>query len=306
VIRDVKAEIKPRQVAANEKALESIVSKLPCDVRRTILRGKVTGSFLSVLPSTVNGTELSKTEFRDALLLRYSRSPVDLQSLCDGCGKAFSVRHGLGCHTGGLVIGRHDDIRDELVNLASRAFKPSAVRDEPLINPCRPAEPLPVMEASVCQLHQKVDGEDKGDILVHGFYEVGKDCIFDVAVIDTDAKSYLSMDPAKVLKIHEKRKNKHYKPLCEAQRRDFTSVVVSTDGMLGREATSVLNRLSSLLAAKWEKPYSEVCGYVRARMSVAICRATNRCLRGSRIPTSKMSSRFPQWEDQAGLGLFRR
>jgi hypothetical protein len=185
VIRDVKAEIKPRQVAANEKALESIVSKLPCDVRRTILRGKVTGSFLSVLPSTVNGTELSKTEFRDALLLRYSRSPVDLQSLCDGCGKAFSVRHGLGCHTGGLMIGRHDDIQDELVYLASRAFKPSAVRDEPLINPCRSAEHLPVLEPLVRRIHQTVDGEDHGDALVHGFWDHTTDCIFDVAVIDT-------------------------------------------------------------------------------------------------------------------------
>ncbi len=174
-----------------------------------------------------------------------------------------------------------------------------------MINPSRPAEPLPVLDAPVC-LHQKVDGEDKGDVLVHGFWVPGTDCIFDVAVIDTDAKSYLSTDPAKVLHNHEKRKNKHYKELCEAQRRHFTPVVVSTDGMLGREAASVIKRLSSLLAAKWEKPYSEVCGYVRARFSVAICRATNRCLRGSRIPASQMSSRFPQWEDQAGLGLFRR
>jgi hypothetical protein len=62
-----------------------------------------------------------------------------------------------------------------------------------------------------------------------------------------------------------------------------------------------------MLAEKWdEKPYPEqVCGYVNARMSIAIVRATHLCIRGSRIPTGKMCNRLPQWEDKAGLGLFR-
>ena len=52
--------------------------------------------------------------------------------------------------------------------------------------------------------------------------------------------------------------------------------------------------------------YCEVCGYVNARMSIAIVRATHFYLRGSRIPTSKMCNRLPQWEDKAGPRLFRR
>jgi hypothetical protein len=50
--------------------------------------------------------------------------------------------------------------------------------------------------------------------------------------------------------------------------------------------------------------YAVVRGYVNARMSIAILRATHICLRGSRIPSSKMSNRFPLWEDKAGLSLF--
>jgi hypothetical protein len=72
---------------------------------------------------------------------------------------------------------------------------------------------------------------------------------------------------------------------------------------LGKEARILLKKLK-----KWEKPYSEVCGYFNARMSIAIARATHHpslYIRGSRIPTSKMSNRLPQWEDKAGLGLFR-
>ena len=69
--------------------------------------------------------------------------------------------------------------------------------------------------------------------------------------------------------------------------------------------TSSTKKLSILLSDKWEKPYAVVRGYVNARMSIAIVRATHICLRGSRIPTSKMSNRRPQWEDKAGLSLFR-
>jgi hypothetical protein len=60
-----------------------------------------------------------------------------------------------------------------------------------------------------------------------------------------------------------------------------------------------------MLSEKWEKPFSEVCGYVNARMSIAIVRATHLCIRGSRIPTGKVCNRIPQWEDKAGLGLLR-
>jgi hypothetical protein len=51
----------------------------------------------------------------------------------------------------------------------------------------------------------------------------------------------------------------------------------------------LLKKLSYLLAKKWEKPYIEVCGYVNARMSIALVRATYLRLHGSHILTSKMS-----------------
>jgi hypothetical protein len=92
---------------------------------------------------------------------------------------------------------------------------------------------------------------------------------------------------------------------CLEQRRHFSPFVVSADGLLGKEAKILLRKLSAMLATKWEKPYSEVCGYGNARMSIAIVRAAHLCIRGSRIPTGKMRNRLPQWEENAGLGLFR-
>jgi hypothetical protein len=83
---------------------------------------------------TVNGTERSAQEFRDALLLRYACCPPDLPIQCDGCQLKFNVCHALECKRGSLVVSRHNEIRDELSDLASKAFFPSAVRDEPIIH----------------------------------------------------------------------------------------------------------------------------------------------------------------------------
>jgi hypothetical protein len=80
---------------------------------------------------------------------------------------------------------------------------------------------------------------------IRGFWERGTDCIIDVRVTDTDARA-ISKDPAKVLEAHERERRKYLKP-CLEQRRHFTPFVVSTDGLIGKEAkTLLMKKLSSL------------------------------------------------------------
>jgi hypothetical protein len=110
VIREVKSELKLCSAANNESSLNDLASKMSCNKRRTILRGKETGQWLSVLPSTVNGTIISAQEFRDALLLGYTHCPPDLPIQCNGCQQKFSVHHALECKHGGLLISRHNEI----------------------------------------------------------------------------------------------------------------------------------------------------------------------------------------------------
>jgi hypothetical protein len=125
------------------------------------------------------------------------------------------------------------------------------------------------------------------------------------AFTDTDAKSYSKRDPAKVLESQEKEKKQKYLEACLERRRHFTPFVCSVDGMLGREAKTFAQRLAAMLANRWEKSYSQVCGYVNSRLSISIVRATHLCMRGgSRVPVHKISIRYPQWEDGAGLSLF--
>jgi hypothetical protein len=100
-----------------------------------------------------------------------------------------------------------------------------------------------------------------------------------------------------------KEKKKKYLNACLDQQRSYVPFVVSTDGLLGREAKNLVKQIALRLTAKWEPPYSVIRGFVNARINLAILRATNLCIRGSRVPASKMSKRV-QWLDGAGLGLF--
>jgi hypothetical protein len=75
--------------------------------------------------------------------------------------------------------------------------------------------------------------------------------------------------------------------------------VVSTDGLIGREAKNLLKQIALQPTAKWEQPYSVGRGFINARINLAILRATNICIRHSRVPASKI-----QWLYGTGLGLF--
>ena len=196
-------------------------------------------------------------------------------------------------------------------------MSPSKVRDKPMIHTgCKISDGnLPAhartQNSSNLPLNESnnltnVDDEkpfERGDILIHGFYEKQTSCIIDVRVTDSDSPSNLSASPEKVLLRHEKEKKKKYLEACLEERRHFSPYVCDCYGLLGSEAKAVNKKLAAKLANKWKAPYSSTCGFINARISIAIIKATPLCLRGSRIPFRNMSSKWCQWDDGAGLLL---
>ena len=59
-------------------------------------------------------------------------------------------------------------------------------------------------------------------------------------------------------------------------------MVYSANGIPGAEALTTQNRLAALLSYKLKREYSGMCGFVRARMSLAILRSNSLLLRGPR------------------------
>ena len=68
-------------------------------------------TWLSALPLAAYGFHLSKSEFWDAIHLRYGWPPPNLPLQC-ACGKSFDANHALSCPTGGLRTINHNEIRD--------------------------------------------------------------------------------------------------------------------------------------------------------------------------------------------------
>jgi hypothetical protein len=150
-----------------------------------------------------------------------------------------------------------------------------------------------------------VPTEDRGDVAVRGFWCRGTTAIFDVRITDTDAPTYRGQSTAKVLEKHEKEKKKKYLKACLEQRRHFTPLVFSVDGVLGSEAKAASKRLAARLSEKWKRPYSEVCGFVRSRLSVSLVRSMSSCLRGARDPAANNIGRAT-WDSGTGLALYRQ
>ena len=76
------------------------------------------------------------------------------------------------------------------------------------------------------------------------------------------------------------------------------------DGVLGIEAKMFLKELSRKISLKWDRDVSEVYNFVKARISVAIARASYYCIRGSRLHASYLGFYGGLWEDGSALEQF--
>ena len=181
-----------------------------------------------------------------------------MPALCDGCGCQFITGHALDCRKGGLVIQRHNEIRDAFGDLASIAYK--EVLREPVIREPNVQNNVPALVA---------------DLSVRGVWQSQTTTFFDVRVVDSDASSYVQRDVNAVLSSIEHFKKQKYSQAAECVHASFTPFVVTADGALGVEGKAFMHLLSEKIAATWHKSNSEVMGYVRARLMFAILRATN-------------------------------
>ena len=173
-------------------------------------------SWLSVLPLARSQFDLSAQEFRDGLALRYRKPLLPFPAVCNGCGAPFSIEHVLDCCFGGMVTRRHNEVCDAFGDLVSLVWSP--VVKEPV-------------------LRDRSAGADAliADLCVCGVWGPQIKALFDIRVVDTDARSYCARSPKDVLGTAEGEKKRKYLQVCQDRRATFTPLCVSVDGMLGSE-----------------------------------------------------------------------
>ena len=157
-------------------------------------------------------------------------------------------------------------MREALGDDASIAFR-DVIR-EPIVRDADPVRGLPALVA---------------DLGVRGLWAAQTEALPDIHVMDTDAQSYSSRTVDSVLLSAENEKKKKYLDAVESRHASLTPFVTSIDCVYAREANSIMKLLATKIPLKWEKPLSEVTGWVRVTLAFAILRATNLCIRGSRV-----------------------
>ena len=80
-----RARIEDEMIALSRRGQEN------ASVGRRDKRNCSNGAWLTVIPTTLNDTNLEKNEWQDSARLRNNLAPMGMQSHCDGCGAGMSV-----------------------------------------------------------------------------------------------------------------------------------------------------------------------------------------------------------------------
>ena len=234
---------------------------------------KGVSSWLTAMPVLHHGTVLRKTDFRDALCIRYDLPLLDVATACV-CGSAMSVHHAMTCPCGGYSTARHNEVRDLLAAVVGEVFPNVEVEPQllPLEGEClvgRTANRAP---------------DARLDIRARGFWTRQQDAYFDVRVTHLKASVLSRSEASSQLHSHELQKKRQYAERVNVVDRGvFTPLVFSTCGMAARECSFFLKNLAGVISEKnVDVPYSVVMNHLRCKLSFCLLRWAITCLRGCR------------------------
>ena len=180
--------------------LEEVKVMLPDKTQRAVDLACEKGAFnwLTVIPLKDMDFDLNKREFRDAVRLRYDWPIPDNPSECV-CGNLFTVDHAMICQRGGLVIQRHNEIRDLQAELLDMVCYD--VQVEPALQPI-------TGEELARGTNQAPDA--RLDVHCRGLWERQRAAFFDIRVCHPNADSYRDLSPKQIYRIHENEKKRKY------------------------------------------------------------------------------------------------
>ena len=255
-----------------EKQHEEVVLGTLCEpTKRAVEQAKEKGAsnWLSTLPLEDQGFTLNKGEFRDALAIRYNKELRGLPSKCP-CGLPFNLNHALNCKRGGLVIIRHNNIRDFEANLLRQVC--NDVETEP---------PLQPLEGE--NIAGLTGDEARPDVRARGFWRHGQNAYFDVRVTNANSDSQSNMTSAKVYAKHEAEKKRNYNQrIMQIEHGTFTPLVFSVNGGIAPECEKFHKHVAERISEKTGEKYNHVISWIRCKLSFLILRAALMCVRGSR------------------------
>ena len=272
---NAKTEVRRLRQEKLSSVAAQVRSDLPNSLQRSmdLAQEKGASSWLSALPREEFGYTLHKGAFRDALALRYGWLSSNTPTSC-ACGASFTVEHALSCPKGGFPIIRHNEVRDLTANLMSEVCHD--VRIEPDLQP--------ITGEAFSRTSTVVEDGARLDISASGFWGGRFErAFFDVRVFNPHARSNRQHSLPAMYRKHESIKRRTYEErVREVEHGSFTPLVMSLTGGLSRAANVCFKRLASMLASKFDQPYSCTINWLRCRLCFSLLRASIQCIRGAR------------------------
>ena len=184
------------------------------------------------------------------------------------------MEHALSCAKGGFPSIRHNEIRNLMATLLTEVCHD--VRIEPGLQPVT-NETLTGASAN------RQDGA-RLDIAANGFLGgTFERTFFDVRVFNPHAPSNRHTQLSSCYRKHEQMKKSAYEErIREVEHASFTPLVISATGGLANEASTFYKRLASLLASKWDHPYSSTLCWLRCRLTFSLLHSAIQSIRGAR------------------------
>ena len=133
-LKNLKTEIK-KSIGKNYRdVIERSTTEMNDKEKRLVDISILTGvsNWLTVLPITEFGFELSKQQFWDLIRLRCGWIISNLPTSCP-CGSKFDIQHSMSCKKGAFTYIRHNDLRDLTANMMSEVCKDTEI--EPKLTP---------------------------------------------------------------------------------------------------------------------------------------------------------------------------
>ena len=238
----------------------------------SLAKEKGASCWLNAMPLKRYNFDLTKSEFRDGIALRYGWDPVKLPSFCE-CGEMFSVSHALHCPKGGFTHIRHNDIRDSFANLLDE------VCDNVEIEPCL----QPLQGETFANRSTTTDDDARLDIKANGLWESRySKTYFDVKVFNPYARTCSRNIPDSYRQHESSKKLKYEQRIVDVEKGSFNPLVFSCTGGAGPSATKVMKRIAGKMSDRKDDSYSDIITYIRTKLSFALLRSSVLCLRGSR------------------------
>ena len=207
-VKKIKSKIKLTKMQHHNEELQKLRSTLSDEQKgpNKLNREQGASSWLTTIPLSEEGYDLTKELFWDLIRIRYGWTLTRLPSNCE-CGNKFDVQHVLSCKYGGgggggggggFVSLQHNHISNIPWILFKEVCKD--VRVEPQ---------LQQITSEYLQHSTAAGNEVRLDISALGFWQAGQMAFLDVRVFNPNAKRYANIELSKAYKSTKKRKRKH-------------------------------------------------------------------------------------------------